>query len=146
MLFLYSLITHLYYDPDLFFQITHLKLANNLLREIPEIFSNLTNLQNIDLSNNNIKKVHRVFCFRTSRQADTMNYPKKPGFNLYQLRHCACITYSVKTWFLKNLSVLNIYNFIGVFLHSYHTNNTLVTVFSIKGFFKPCPFQYILLF
>ena len=34
-----------------------------------------------------------------------MNYPKKPGFNLYQLRHCACIKYSVKTWFLKNLSV-----------------------------------------
>jgi len=44
-------------DPCPFFQITHLKLANNLLREIPEIFSNLTNLQNIDLSNNNIKKV-----------------------------------------------------------------------------------------
>jgi len=36
---------------------------------------------------------------------DTMNYTKKPGFNLYQLRHCAYITYSVKTWFLKNLSV-----------------------------------------
>ena len=35
----------------------------------------------------------------------TVNYPKKPGFNLYQLRHCAYITYSVKTWFLKNLSV-----------------------------------------
>ena len=33
-----------------------------------------------------------------------MNYPKKPGFNLYQLRHCAFITYIVKTWFLKNLS------------------------------------------
>ena len=26
----------------------------------------------------------------------TINYPKKPGFNLYQLRHCAYITYSVK--------------------------------------------------
>ena len=24
--------------------------------------------------------------------------PKKTGFNLYQLRHCAYITYSVKTW------------------------------------------------
>ena len=34
-----------------------------------------------------------------------MNYPKKPGFNLYQLRHCAYITYIGKTWFLKNLSV-----------------------------------------
>ena len=34
-----------------------------------------------------------------------MRYPKKPGFNLYQLRHCAYITYSVKTWFLKILSV-----------------------------------------
>ena len=30
---------------------------------------------------------------------------KKPGLNLYQSRHCAYITYSVKTWFLKNLSV-----------------------------------------
>ena len=38
----------------------------------------------------------------------TMNYPKKPGFNMYQSRHCAYITYSVKTWFLKNLSVLHI--------------------------------------
>ena len=35
----------------------------------------------------------------------TMNYPKKTGFNLYQSRYCAFITYSVKTWFLKNLSV-----------------------------------------
>ena len=34
-----------------------------------------------------------------------MNYPKIPGFNLYQSRHCAYITYSVKTWVLKNLSV-----------------------------------------
>ena len=34
-----------------------------------------------------------------------MNYPKKTGFNLYESRHCAYITYSVKTWFLKNLSV-----------------------------------------
>ena len=33
----------------------------------------------------------------------TMNYSKKPGFNLYQSRHCAYIIYSVKTW--KNLSV-----------------------------------------
>ena len=37
---------------------------------------------------------------------DTMNYPKKQGFNLYQSRHCAYITYNVKTWFLKILSVL----------------------------------------
>ena len=35
----------------------------------------------------------------------TMNYPKKTGFNLYQLRHCTYITYGVKAWFLKNLSV-----------------------------------------
>ena len=34
-----------------------------------------------------------------------MNYPKKPGFNKYQSRHCASIIYRVKTWFLKNLSV-----------------------------------------
>ena len=43
---------------------------------------------------------------------DTMNYPKKPGFNLYQSRHRvvtnrAYITYSVKAWFLKNLSEYN---------------------------------------
>ena len=31
----------------------------------------------------------------------TMDYPKKTGFNLYQSRHCAYITYSVETWFLK---------------------------------------------
>ena len=30
---------------------------------------------------------------------------KKTGFNLYESRHCAHITYSVKTCFLKNLSV-----------------------------------------
>ena len=30
---------------------------------------------------------------------DTMNYPKKTGFNLYESRHCAYITYSVKTCF-----------------------------------------------
>ena len=35
-------------------------------------------------------------------EAPTMNYPKKTGF--IQLRHCAA-TYSVKTWFLKNLSL-----------------------------------------
>ena len=37
-----------------------------------------------------------------------MNYPKKTGFNLYQSRHCAYITYSVKTWFLKILSVAEV--------------------------------------
>ena len=34
-----------------------------------------------------------------------MNYPKKPGFNLYQSRHCAYTTYSLKTWLLKSLSL-----------------------------------------
>ena len=34
-----------------------------------------------------------------------MNYPKKPGFNLYQWQQCAYITCSVKTWFLKILSL-----------------------------------------
>ena len=38
-----------------------------------------------------------------------LNYPKKPGFNLYQSWHCAYITYSVKTWFLKK-SLCSIYN------------------------------------
>ena len=36
---------------------------------------------------------------------NTKNYPKNPGFNLYQLRHCAYILYSVITWFLTNISV-----------------------------------------
>ena len=39
-----------------------------------------------------------------------MNYPKKPGLYLYESRHCAYITYSVKTWFLRNLSVYMIRN------------------------------------
>ena len=30
---------------------------------------------------------------------------QKPGLNLYQSRHCSYITYSVKTWVLKILSV-----------------------------------------
>ena len=34
-----------------------------------------------------------------------MNYPKKTGFNIYQSQHCAYITYSVNTWFLKIVSV-----------------------------------------
>ena len=38
-----------------------------------------------------------------------MNYPKKTRFNLYQSRHCAYITYSVKTWFLKILSVYKLW-------------------------------------
>ena len=36
-----------------------------------------------------------------------MNYPKKPGLNLYPSQHCAYKTYNVKTWFLKTLSVYN---------------------------------------
>ena len=39
-----------------------------------------------------------------------MNYPQKTGFNLYQSRHCAYITYSVKTWFLKISLCIYIYN------------------------------------
>ena len=34
-------------------------------------------------------------------KSSTMNYPKKPGFNLHQSRYCAYTTYSLKTWFLK---------------------------------------------
>ena len=37
-----------------------------------------------------------------------MHYPKKTGFNLYQLRHCAYITYSFKTWFLKRSLYVNV--------------------------------------
>ena len=39
------------------------------------------------------------------RKWGAMNYPKKPGFDLYESLHCAYITYRVKTWFFKNLSV-----------------------------------------
>ena len=40
-----------------------------------------------------------------------MNYPKKQGFNLYESRHCAYITYSLKNLGLKNLSICFIFNF-----------------------------------
>ena len=50
-------------------------------------------------------EVLKPFAFVSFQKLGTMNYPKKQVFNLYQLRHCAYITYSVKTWFLKNLSV-----------------------------------------
>ena len=46
---------------------------------------------------------------RVQQGTTTMNYPKKTGFNLYESRHCAYITYSVKTWFFKNLSVFEIF-------------------------------------
>jgi len=39
------------------------------------------------------------FCYNAMSQ--------KPGFNLYQSRLRTYITYSVKTWFLKILSVLH---------------------------------------
>ena len=35
----------------------------------------------------------------------TMNYPKKPGSICTDRGHCVYITYSMKTWFLKILSV-----------------------------------------
>ena len=58
---------------------------------------------------NNIKYFFRgADGLNTERYAfsfNTLNYTKKPCFNPYQLRHCAYIPYSVKTWFLKNLSV-----------------------------------------
>jgi len=44
-------------EPTMFFQVTHLKLANNVLSEVPELLSSLCNLVNLDLSNNNITKV-----------------------------------------------------------------------------------------
>ena len=43
---------------------------------------------------------------KSLKMKHTMNYPKKTGINLYQFQHCAYLTYSVKTWFLKNLSVV----------------------------------------
>jgi len=52
----------------------------------------------------NLWTIVTLFC-QFDFHLHTVNYPKKPGFNLYQSRHCAYITYSVKTWFLKILSV-----------------------------------------
>ena len=43
--------------------------------------------------------IHRNIVYRYNELS------RKPGFKLYQSRHCAHITYSVKTWFLKILSV-----------------------------------------
>ena len=40
-----------------------------------------------------------IICTSKFTYIHTMNYPKKPGFNLCQSRHCAYITYCVKTWF-----------------------------------------------
>ena len=67
-------------------------------------------------SNNRIDKTTIVLqsrtvlhvCYKIFSNRDTMNNPKKPGFNLYQSRHCAYITSSVKNWFLKNLSVFQL--------------------------------------
>ena len=59
----------------------------------------------------------------------TMNYPKKTGLNLYQSRHCAYITYSMKTWFLKNLSV--------------EDYDTFLTRFSSSFFFKGKKVKYL---
>ena len=50
--------------------------------------------------------------------AGTMNYPKKTCFNLFQSRHCSYILYSVKTWFLKILSVSQLYRWFHNFLYS----------------------------
>ena len=40
-------------------------------------------------------------CIHVGKLYATMNYSQKPGFNLYQSRHCVYITYSVKNLFLK---------------------------------------------
>ena len=45
----------------------------------------------------NVPEVLKPFAFVSFQKLGTMNYPKKQVFNLYQLRHCAYITYSVKT-------------------------------------------------
>ena len=64
-----------------------------------------------------------------------MNYPKKTGFNLYQSRHCAYMTYSVKTWFFKILSVSKIKELTKAFKtfrvcinHEMHKNVPVISV------------------
>ena len=59
------------------------------------------------------------------KSISTMNYPKKTGFNLFQSRHCAYITYSVITWFFKILSVHHIISYIH---NTYIYNDGLVKV------------------
>jgi len=44
-------------EPTAFFQVTHLKLNNNVLTELPDVLGSLTNLTNLDLSNNQMSKV-----------------------------------------------------------------------------------------
>ena len=45
------------------------------------------------------RKFNCLAVYTSSDCSDTMNYPKKTGFNQYQSRICAYITYYVKTWF-----------------------------------------------
>ena len=69
----------------------------------------------------------------------TMNYPKKPSFNLYQSRHCAYITYSVKTWFLKILSLLYLMKKSLYYLYAVmFTERSTWLSFSRKAFLKYC--------
>lgn len=44
-------------EPSIFFQVTHLKLDSNLLRDIPDILGSLISLTCLDLSNNLISQV-----------------------------------------------------------------------------------------
>ena len=89
-----------------------------------------------------------------------MHYPKKPDLNLYQSRHCAYITYRVKTCFLKILSVsYHFFFFLCVFLSNYLNRLSfcvyhfeVITVLScskglqnlrLSHFLKYLPFKFI---
>ena len=68
-----------------------------------------------------------------------MNYPKKPGFNLYQSQHFAYMIYSVKTWFLKNLSVFAHCYLIGINKHIhciYYLPIPLYTQSAVVNYFQ----------
>ena len=88
------------------------------------------------------------FCFIVQNLLlNTMNYAKKTGFNIYESRHCAYITYSVKTWFLKNLSVYKTNLDISVLLidllglsynSSVSARSRQCTMEEIQGYYLKC--------
>ena len=82
----------------------------NAIHVFLDMSCGLVRIMLLKSSNSESPRSHTLLPYPVSRLASiynihTMNYPQKTGFNLYQLRNCAYITYSVKTWFFKILSV-----------------------------------------
>ena len=71
----------------------------------------------------------------------TMHYPKKPGFNQYQSRHCAYIIFSVKTWFKKNIFVVQaVWQFLVIFWFERFLHNPQST-FLNKNTYSLCTYS-----